>query len=267
MGRRPESRGKCTFCGESVVFSSMTKHLQSCVNPAPRLDSRGLKVITLRDSGTIPPRLDRRGFLWSGVNRKRVKRLMNLMGLHAICPGPNTSQRRQEHKVYPYLLRDLEITRPNQVWATDITYIRLLGGFLYLVAILDWYSRYVLAWRLSNSLDSSFCVEALEGALQFGRPDIFNSDQGVQFTSEEFTERLLDQGIRISMDSRGRALDNVFTERLWRSVKYEEVYLKDYRSVPETEEGIDRYFRFYNCERFHQALDYRRPWEVHFGQN
>jgi len=196
-----------------------------------------------------------------GVNRKRVKRLMNLMGLEAICPGPNTSKRRQEHKVYPYLLRDLEITRPNQVWATDITYIRLLGGFLYLVAILDWYSRYVLAWRLSNSLDSSFCVEALEGALQFGRPDIFNSDQGVQFTSEEFTERLLDQGIRISMDSRGRALDNVFTERLWRSVKYEEVYLKDYRSVPETEEGIDRYFRFYNCERFHQALDYRRPWE------
>ena len=201
------------------------------------------------------------------VNRKRIQRLMNLMGLHAICPGPNTSQRRQEHKVYPYLLRDLEITRPNQVWATDITYIRLLGGFLYLVAILDWYSRYVLAWRLSNSLDSSFCVEALEEALQFGRPDIFNSDQGVQFTSEEFTGRLLGEGIQISMDSRGRALDNVFTERLWRSVKYEEVYLKDYQTVRQTEDGLGRYFRFYNGERFHQALDYRRPREVHFGEN
>lgn len=201
------------------------------------------------------------------VNRKRIQRLMNLMGLEAICPGPNTSKRSQEHKIYPYLLRGLEITRPNQVWATDITYIRLLGGFLYLVAILDWYSRYVLAWRLSNSLDSAFCMEALEGALQLGRPDIFNSDQGVQFTSEEFTERLLREGIQISMDSRGRALDNVFTERLWRSVKYEEVYLKDYRSVPETEDGLGRYFKFYNRERFHQALDYRRPYEVHFGQN
>jgi putative transposase len=201
------------------------------------------------------------------VNRKRVQRLMGLMGLEAICPGPNTSKRRQEHKIYPYLLRGLEITRPNQVWATDITYIRLLGGFLYLVAILDWYSRYVLSWRLSNSLDSSFCLEALEAALQIGRPDIFNSDQGVQFTSEEFTERLLYEGVQISMDSRGRALDNIFTERLWRSVKYEEVYLKDYRSVRETEGGLGRYFEFYNCERFHQALDYRRPHEVHFGQN
>lgn len=201
------------------------------------------------------------------INRKRVQRLMGLMGLEAICPGPNTSKRRQENKVYPYLLGGLEITRPNQVWATDITYIRLFGGFLYWVAILDWYSRYVLAWRISNSLDSSFCLDALEEALGFGQPDIFNSDQGVQFTSEEFTKRLLREGIRISMDSRGRALDNIFTERLWRSVKYEEVYLNDDRTVRETEEGLDRYFEFYNHERFHQALDYRRPYEVHFGQN
>ena len=201
------------------------------------------------------------------VNRKRVQRLMNLMGLEAICPGPNTSKRLQAHKIYPYLLEGLEITRPNQVWSTDITYIRLLGGFLYLVAVLDWYSRYVVSWRLSNSLETSFCVEALEEALRFGRPDIFNSDQGVQFTSEEFTGRLLASEIRISMDSRGRALDNVFVERLWRSVKYEEVYLKDYQSVRETEEGLGRYFEFYNRERFHQSLDYRRPCEVHFGQN
>lgn len=201
------------------------------------------------------------------VNRKRVQRLMRLMGLEAICPGPNTSRRSQEHKIYPYLLEGLEITRPNQVWATDITYIRLRGGFLYLAAILDWASRYVLAWRLSNSLDSSFCIEALEEALEVAQPEIFNSDQGVQFTSQEFTGRLLDRGIQISMDSRGRALDNIFVERLWRSVKYEEVYLKDYQTVRETEEGLSRYFEFYNGERFHQALDYRRPREVFYGQN
>lgn len=201
------------------------------------------------------------------INRKRVQRLMGRMGLEAICPGPNTSKRSQEHKIYPYLLKGLEITRPNQVWATDITYIRLRGGFLYLAAILDWASRYVLAWRLSNSLDTGFCIEALEEALEVTQPEIFNSDQGSQFTSQEFTGRLLDRGIQISMDSRGRALDNIFVERLWRSVKYEEVYLKDYQTVRETEEGLGRYFRFYNRERFHQALDYRRPEEVFYGQN
>lgn len=202
-----------------------------------------------------------------GINRKRVQRLMRLMGLEAICPGPNTSKRAQEHTVYPYLLEGLEITRPNQVWATDITYIRFWKGFLYLVAILDWASRYVLAWRLSNSLDTSFCLEALEEALEVAQPEIFNSDQGSQFTSQEFTGRLLDQGIRISMDSRGRALDNIFVERLWRSVKYEEVYLKDYQTVRETEEGLRRYFEFYNRERFHQALDYQTPHQVFYGQN
>jgi len=198
------------------------------------------------------------------VNRKRVQRLMRQMGLEAIYPGPNISRRNQEHKIYPYLLAGLEITRPNQVWSSDITYIRLTKGFLYLTAILDWFSRYVLAWRLSNSLDSSFCLEALEESLRYGAPEIFNTDQGVQFTSEAFTGRLLDRGIRVSMDSRGRALDNIFVERLWRSVKYEDVYLKEYETVNETEEGLGKYFRFYNHDRFHQSLDYRKPYEVYF---
>ena len=202
-----------------------------------------------------------------GVNRKRVQRLMRVMGLYAICPGPNTSKRLQEHRIWPYLLTGLEIVRPNQVWSSDITYIRLAKGFLYLVAILDWYSRYVLAWRLSNSLETSFCLEALDEALSGGCPEIFNSDQGCQFTSEGFTQRLLTRDIRISMDSRGRALDNIFVERLWRSVKYEDIYLKGYQTVEETHEGLTRYFEFYNGERYHQSLGYRRPREVHFGQN
>ena len=202
------------------------------------------------------------------INRKRAQRLMQEMGICGICPGPNTSKRLKEHKVYPYLLRGLAIARPNQVWSTDITYIRLLKGFVYLVAILDWYSRYVLSWRLSNSLDSSFCVEALEESFRFGQPEIFNTDQGVQFTGTAFTTKLLDRQIAISMDSRGRALDNIFVERLWRSVKYEEVYLKGYQAVDEAYQGLDRYFDFYNNERFHQSLDYRTPHEVHFvGQN
>jgi putative transposase len=202
------------------------------------------------------------------INRKRVQGLMQRMGLEAVFPGPNTSRRAQEHRIYPYLLKGLEITRPNQVWSTDITYIRLWRGFLYLVAVMDWYSRYVLAWRLSNSLDSVFCVEALEASFQYGSPDIFNSDQGGQFTSQEFTGRLLDRRIAISMDSRGRALDNVFIERLWRSVKYEEVYLNDYQSPRDARGGIGRYFDFYNGERPHQGLGNRTPQEVYFdGRN
>jgi putative transposase len=202
------------------------------------------------------------------INRKRVQGLMQRMGLEAVFPGPNTSRRSHEHRIYPYLLKGLDITRPNQVWSTDITYIRLWRGFVYLVAVMDWYSRYVLAWRLSNSLDSVFCVDALEASFQYGMPDIFNSDQGTQFTSEEFTGRLLDRRIAISMDSRGRALDNVFIERLWRSVKYEEVYLNDYQTVEDARVGIRRYFDFYNDERGHQSLGYRTPQEVHFnGQN
>jgi putative transposase len=194
------------------------------------------------------------------VNRKRVQRLMRIMGLEALAPKPNTSQPAPEHPVYPYLLRKLSIGRPNQVWAADITYVPLAHGFAYLVAIMDWYSRRVLSWRLSNSLDTSFCVEALEDALaRFGRPEIFNTDQGSQFTSEAFTQLLLDRGVKISMDGKGRCIDNVFVERLWRSVKYEEVYLNDYDNLVDARAGIGRYFTFYNDRRPHQALGYQTP--------
>jgi len=196
------------------------------------------------------------------VNRKRVRRLMGLLGLEAIYRRPNTSKPSPEHKVYPYLLRGLEINRVNQVWAADITYIPMARGFLYLVAIMDWYSRYVLAWRLSNTLDADFCIEALEEALRKGTPEIFNTDQGSQFTSEAFTNVLLERGIQISMDGKGRCMDNIFVERLWRSVKYEEVYLKAYQNVPEAKAGIGAYLRLYNDERPHQALDYQTPHQV-----
>lgn len=199
------------------------------------------------------------------VNRKRVSRLMELMGLEAIYPKPNLSNGKKEHKKYPYLLRDVEITRSNQVWSTDITYIRLKQGFIYLIAVIDWYSRYVLSWEISTTLDKDFCIKALERALESGRPEIFNTDQGVQFTSLEFTGKLEVAGINISMDGRGRALDNIFVERLWRSVKYEEVYLKDYQDVREARTGLRNYFEFYNTERPHQSLDYATPTEVHFN--
>ena len=201
------------------------------------------------------------------VNPKRVRRLLRKMGLVAVYPKRNLSKPAPGHKIYPYLLRDLKITRPNQVWSADITYIRLNGGFVYLVAIIDWYSRYVLAWSVSVTLDSAFCLDALEEAIRlYGRPDIFNSDQGCQFTSAKFTDRLQAEGIQISMDGRGRALDNIFIERLWRSVKYENVYLHDYVTVPEAVLGLRRYFRFYNTERMHQSLDYQTPQEVYEGQ-
>ena len=202
-----------------------------------------------------------------GVNRKRVQRLMRLMGMEAMAPKPKTSEPHPEHAVYPYLLRGLQISRVNQVWATDITYIPMKAGFVYLVAILDWYSRRVLSWRLSNTLDSSFCVEALEEALaRFGQPDIFNTDQGAQFTSEAFTRPLRDRAIAISMDGKGRCLDNVFVERLWRSLKYEEVYLHAYDSAAEARDGIGRYFAFYNDERPHQALGYQTPAAFHASE-
>ena len=197
------------------------------------------------------------------VNRKRVQRLMRLMGLEAIYPKPRTTLRNADHKIYPYLLRNLEIIRPNQVWSTDITYIPMQGGFLYLTAVLDWFSRYVLAWRLSNSLDSTFCIEALEEALVGGQPEIFNTDQGVQFTSVAFTSCLASRGVAISMDGRGRALDNVFIERLWRTVKYEEVYLKDYDDAWQAETSLREYFEFYCHGRRHQALEKRTPAEVY----
>ena len=196
------------------------------------------------------------------VNRKRVRRLMRIMGIRAIYRRPRTSTPAPGHKIYPYLLSGMEITRPNQVWATDITYIPMARGFLYLVAIMDWYSRYVLSWRLSNTLDASFCVEALEEALGKGRPDIFNTDQGAQFTGEAFTGLLQQHGVRISMDGKGRYSDNLFIERLWRTVKYEEVYLKAYQDGRDARAGIGNYFRFYNTERPHQALGYRTPAEV-----
>jgi putative transposase len=199
-----------------------------------------------------------------GVNRKRVQRLMRRMGLQAIYPKRRTTWPGSGHTIYPYLLRDLKITHPDQVWATDITYVPMSRGFLYLVAIMDWYSRYVLAWRLSNTLTGTFCLEALEEALSRARPEIFNSDQGSQFTATAFTERLQARGVAISMDGRGRALDNVFVERLWRSVKYEEVYLRDYGSVWEAEDSLSDYFQFYCHRRIHQALGYRTPAEVYF---
>ena len=200
------------------------------------------------------------------VNRKRVQRLLRLMGLEAVYPKPRLSVGGAGHKVYPYLLRNVAIERVNQVWSTDITYIPMRNGYLYLTAVLDWYSRYVLSWRLSNRLDSEFCVEALEEALTQSKPEIFNSDQGVQFTSEEFTSRLLTRAVAISMDGRGRALDNAFIERLWRSVKYENIYLKDYATVDEVYEGLKDYFWFYNRERFHQALNNQTPYQVyHWG--
>ena len=212
----------------------------------------------------------RRMRVWLGrqghtVNRKRVQRLMRTMGLRAIYRRPRTSQPGPGHKVYPYLLGGMEITRPNQVWAADITYIPMAKGFLYLVAIMDWYTRYVVAWRLSNTLDAAFCVEVLDEALRKGKPEVFNTDQGSQFTGEGFTGLLERSGVKISMDGKGRYADNILLERLWRTVKYEEVYLKAYSGGREAKAGLDAYFHFYNNQRPHQALGYRTPTEVFNG--
>ena len=199
------------------------------------------------------------------VNPKRVRRLMRLMGLEAIYPKKRLSIAGEGHKRYPYLLRDLVIDKPDQVWCADITYLRLRRGFLYLAAVMDWHSRYVLSWELSGSLEADFCLEALEEALHKGPPEIFNTDQGVQFTCEAFTGALEAQGVRISMDGRGRCYDNIFVERLWRTVKYEEVFLRDYADPVEARQGLKAYFRFYNEQRPHQGLDYRTPAEVYFA--
>ena len=196
------------------------------------------------------------------VNRKRVQRLMRTMGIEAIYPRKKTTIPHVGHRVYPYLLRGLKIDRANQVWCSDITYIPMRSGFMYLVAIMDWYSRYVLSWRTSNTLDCEFCVEALDEALRQSKPDIFNTDQGSQFTSVAFTSVLQANQIAISMDGRGRAMDNIFIERLWRSVKYEDIYLKDYATVADLIEGLERYFAFYDHRRKHQSLEYRTPFEV-----
>jgi len=199
------------------------------------------------------------------VNRKRVQRLMQTMGIEAIYPKPRLSDPAPGHRIYPYRLRGLPITRPNQVWGTDITYIRLRNGFIYLVAILDWYSRYVVDWEVSATLDTAFCLSTLDRALEKANPEILNSDQGAQFTSTEFIQRLESARVLISMDGRGRAMDNIFTERLWRSLKYEEVYLKDYAGVPDAIANLKSYFQFYNFERPHQSLNNQTPAAIYFG--
>ncbi len=200
------------------------------------------------------------------VNPKRVRRLLRKMGLAAIYPKPKTTKPGEGHKIYPYLLRHLTITHVNQVWSADITYIPMPRGFMYLVAVMDWFSRYVLTWQLSNTLDGAFCLSALQQALRYGKPEIFNTDQGVQFTAHAFTDTLQAAGIQISMDGRGRAFDNIFNERLWRSVKYEDVYVKEYETVPALEKGLGSYFHLYNYDRPHQSLAYRTPAAVHFAK-
>ena len=201
------------------------------------------------------------------VNVKRVRRLLRQMGLEAVYPKPKLSQGNPEHKVFPYLLRNLSIERCNQVWSTDITYIRLRHGFVYLMAIIDWYSRYVLNWALSTKLEADFCIIALNETLATSRCEIFNTDQGSQFTTYRFTQPLLDKGIQVSMDGRGRALDNIYVERLWRSVKYEKVYLNDFQTVKQAHQGLKDYFEFYNQRRMHQSLDYQTPEEVYLNQS
>jgi putative transposase len=212
----------------------------------------------------ITRELKRRGY---EVNHKRIYRLMILMGIQAVYPKKNLSISNKEHKKYPYLLKGLEIKYPNQVWGTDITYIRMKKGFMYLVAIMDWYSRYVVSWVLSNSLTVEFCLESLDRAFKVGIPEIHNTDQGSQFTAEDYVQTVEGKHVRVSMDGRGRAFDNIFTERLWRSLKYEEVYLKDYESGLDARKSIDEYFNFYNKERLHSSLGYVPPAEIYFGKN
>ena len=207
--------------------------------------------------------LSRRG---EAVNRKRVQRLMRLMGLEAIYPKPRLSAAGRGHRVYPYLLRGVRIGRPDQVWGADITYVPLAAGFMYLAATIDWYSRFVVAWRLSNTLDGVLCLDMLDEALSRGRPEVFNTDQGVQFTAEAWTGRVQAAGVAVSMDGRGRCLDNVFVERLWRTVKYEDIYLQGYEAVPDLVAGLGRYFGFYNEERPHQSLGDRTPGQVYRGR-
>lgn len=236
-------------CGESPENLALmrlidTQYLRTPMYGVPRMTAQ------LRRDG------------WT-VNPKRVRRLMRRMNLEAIYPKPRLSAPNPEHRVFPYLLRDLDIDRPNQVWAADITYIPLANGFVYLMAILDWFSRYVVAWELSTSLDAAFCVSALERALRHTRPEIMNSDQGTQFTSRAWTETLEGACVQVSMDGRGRFYDNIFIERLWRSVKYEDVYLRDYESVLDARTSLERYFRFYNELRLHQALGFRPPQEIY----
>ena len=236
------------------------------------MDEEDVRLMNVIDEVfTKRPCLGARQMMWKlrdrgyHVGRKRVRRLMRLMGLFPIFPTKNISKPNPQHRVYPYLLRGVPITHVNQVWSMDITYIRLGKGFVYLTAIMDWHSRYVIAWRMSNTLTADFCVECLQDALQYGKPEVFNTDQGCQFTSEEFTQVLLNNKIAISMDGRGRALDNIFVERLWRTVKYEDVYIKGYQTIPEAYEGLKEYFDYYNMERRHSSLKNKTPWGAFSG--
>lgn len=238
--------------GESEENLRLMRRIDEQYTRTPFYGSRRMKIA-----------LEEQGY---AVNRKRVARLMKLMGIEAVYPKPKLSQPGEGHKIYPYLLEGVAVERVNQVWSTDITYIRMADGFVYLVAVMDWYSRYVLSWALSLTLELEFCLEALKAALRHGRPEVFNSDQGSQFTSEKFTGELEKRGIAVSMDGRGRCLDNIFIERLWRSLKYEEVYLHDYRLVPEAGQGIGGWFRFYNHERPHQSLGYQTPAAIWRGR-
>lgn len=237
--------------GPSAETLELLERIDRLFTDAPFLGARRLREC-----------LKRQGYT---VSRKRVRRLMKLMGIEAVYPRPRTTIPNQEHKVFPYLLRGLVIDRPNQVWAADITYIPMRKGFLYVVAIIDWYSRFVLSWSLSNTLDADFCIEALKDALRLATPEIFNTDQGSQFTCEDFVDCLLDEGIKVSMDGRGRWMDNVMVERLWRSLKYEQVYLHAYDTPREARTSIGRWFHYYNYRRPHQSLEYKTPWEVHNG--
>jgi putative transposase len=272
-----QMRGKIEFLYDKISVSRQCE-LLGLSRATLYYQSRGineynLKIMRLIDeqylntpfygSRRMTALLQRKGY---DVNRKRIRRLMVLMGIQAIYPGPNLSKACKEHEIYPYLLRELDINRPNQVWCSDITYIRLKSGFIYLVAIMDWFSRKVLSWEVSITLESDFCIRALERALmKYGKPEIFNTDQGVQFTCRNFIKVLKSQDIKISMDGKGRALDNIFIERLWRSLKYEEVYLKDYESVKVAVVNLRQYFDFYNHERLHQSLDYQTPEEVYIS--
>lgn len=240
--------------------------------PVPHADLELMRLIDeiylqwpFYGSRRIRNELGRRGFV---INRKRVQRLMQRMGLQAIYPRERTTRPAPGHKIYPYLLRELVVDRPNQVWATDITYVPMARGWMYLVAIVDWHSRRVLSWRLSNTMETDFCVEALEEALRLhGRPEIFNTDQGSQFTAKDFTDVLKAHDVAISMDGKGRWMDNVFVERLWRSVKYEDIYLRAYETPAELRAGLGRYFDFYNSQRGHAGLSNQTPDEVYFGMN
>ena len=239
--------------------------------PAQGENKENLKLMRLIDEEyTRHPFLGTRGMrdylIRQGhkVNRKRVQRLMRLMGIQSVAPKPNTSKPSKEHKIYPYLLGGLEISRSNQVWCSDITYVRMPGGYVYLVAVMDWYSCKVLSWEVSVTMDEAFCVSALETAIRrYGTPEIFNTDQGSQFTGKAFTDVLKDHNIRISMDGKGRAVDNIMIERLWRTVKYEEIYLKEYASVLELIRSLQSYFSYYNSERSHSSLDKQTPNEIY----